>query len=58
MAWVLFLTLMSGIGSVGKATVVSFDVGSIIVAVISIFVILPCAVRFGLPRLEGVDATD
>jgi amino acid transporter len=50
--WILFLTLMAGIGSVGKANVVSFDVGSVIVAVVSIAVILPWAVFSRLPTLR------
>lgn len=56
--WVLFLTLMAGIGSVGKATLISFNAGSIIVAAVSILLILPWAVQSRLPQLAGIDATD
>jgi amino acid transporter len=57
-AWVLFLTLMSGIGSVGKLDTVSFDVGSVIVAAVSVLVILPWGVRSRLPHLGAVDVSD
>lgn len=56
--WVLFLVLMTSIGSVGKGTAVSFDLGSVIVIVVSIFAILPWAVRSRLLHFEGADATD
>lgn len=57
-AWVAFLTLMAGIGSVGKANVISFDWSTLIVAVVSIAVFLPWGVGSRLPKLGGVDATD
>jgi amino acid transporter len=57
-AWVAFLTLMAGIGSVGKANVISFDWSTVIVAVASIALFLPWGVRSRLPKLGGLDATD
>jgi amino acid transporter len=44
-AWILFLTLMSAIGSVGKGTEISFDLGSVLVIAVSVFVVLPWAVH-------------
>ncbi len=56
--WVLFLTLMAGIGSVGQASVVPFVWSTVIVAVVSVAVFLPWGLRSRLPSLGAVDATD
>ena len=56
--WVLFLTAMTYIGSVGKGTEISFDFGTAIVAVVSIVVFLPWGLASRLPALGAIDATD
>lgn len=50
MAYILFLTGMTAIGSVGYKSYVSFDVGSIIVVVGSLAVFLPWGVASRLPE--------
>lgn len=48
--WILFLLGMAAIGSVGRGTEISFNLSSVIVAVVSIFVILPWAVQSRMAR--------
>jgi len=51
--YVLFLTLMTAIGSVGLKSYVSFDLGSVIVIVVSLAVFLPWGVGSRLPQAQA-----
>ncbi|MDA8062183.1 MAG: hypothetical protein M0T80_07085, partial [Actinomycetota bacterium] len=51
-----FLLLMAAIGSVGYKDVVSFDLGSAIVVVVSVVVFLPWALRSRLPSTNEAAA--
>jgi len=53
--WILFLTLMAIIGSVGKYDLISFNLGSVIVALVSAGGILPWAVKSRL-TVQAKDA--
>jgi amino acid transporter len=52
-----FLLLMAAIGSVGYKDVVSFDLGTVIVIVVSVVVFLPWAVRSRLASTNDADAS-